>query len=495
MADILKREDWLAVLVYPLAVVLMEAFWIYPWLVWIGLWPLFAESRPALSMLSVIIVLALSLGVTRIFNNRNMPLSYIRTIIVGGGIVVMFLVLRIEYGGGYEAFDFGWFSYFGRMLADTINTTYPVALALPLLIYLWWRGIQLGRTTSYFDNIYRSFVIGMVALILLIIFWQVSSGDGRFEGPMASIGLYIIAFFFFGLAALAICHLYSMRKRMVDKETMTSVWRTMPIMLGVIGGILVIGFLAAGLFSPEFIDSVGRVVKTVWGWITDAMYYVAYGLGFIVEIFVWVLRWIIGRLRQPESPEQEGGLPGSPFEGMENKGIAVPEILTTILQWVVIFVIAALIIFFLARAINRMRTRRDLDGVEEIHESLWSVNNLRDDLRQLFRMMGQRFQRKPKPVGIYFDDKMDRMDIREIYRRMLWEAGRSGVERRKNETPVEYEGRLEKHIPDGKKELSEITDLYSGVRYGDIRPPEAQVDNANGLWPALRRFIKQIRGN
>jgi hypothetical protein len=36
--------DWLATVIYPLAVVLMEVFWVYPWLVWLGTWPMFAES-------------------------------------------------------------------------------------------------------------------------------------------------------------------------------------------------------------------------------------------------------------------------------------------------------------------------------------------------------------------------------------------------------------------------------------------------------------------
>ena len=66
--------------------------------------------------------------------------------------------------------------------------------------------------------------------------------------------------------------------------------------------------------------------------------------------------------------------------------------------------------------------------------------------------------------------------------------------RRKYETPVEYERRLEKYIPEGTEQLAEITDLYSEVRYGDIEAREEKVDNANGLWSALRGMVRRIGG-
>ena len=50
-----RNFDWLAVIFYPLAVVLMESFWTYPWLVWLGGWPLFSEQRPALSLAAVVV--------------------------------------------------------------------------------------------------------------------------------------------------------------------------------------------------------------------------------------------------------------------------------------------------------------------------------------------------------------------------------------------------------------------------------------------------------
>ena len=494
MVNFLKKIDWLPTVIYPLTVILMETFWLYPLLVWVGFWPLFAESRPVLNILSIIIVLAASLLITRVISKRDWQLRSIQAVIIGAGVVVMFLVLRIDYGSGYSFLEVGWFARIGEILGDTFRRPSTLVLAMPVLIYLWWRGIQLGRTTSYFSNIYRSFVIGLVALIILIALWKLSSNSGRIEGPISEIGLYVMAFFFFGLIAMAVCHLYVMRRRMPVGDATTSAWRSLPIMLGVIGGIIVIGFVVASLLSSDFYSAIGNALGVVWHALYTAFVWVMEKLNFIFEGIFWVIRWVLSLLRNTQQEEQEGEPGGSPFEGVEPGEINLPEAFTVAFQWIVIAAIVAIVIYILARAVSRYRAKRGLEDIEEIHESLWSAGSLRDDLRQFLDILGNRFKRKPKEVGIIFDDTAGRLNVREIYRRLLWEASQRGVLRRKYETPVEYERRLEKYIPEGTEQLAEITDLYSEVRYGDIEPREEKVDNANGLWSALRGMVRRIGG-
>ncbi len=256
MINRLRSLDWLAVVFYPLAVILMEAFWVSPWLGWLGVWPVFAEPRPALNLASVIIVLVVSLLVTRLLFKQKLPMRSIQIIIIGCGLVTMLLVLGVEYADGYSFLSGGWFVHIGQVLGTTFTHASTIVIALPAMIYLWWRGIILGQSTSYFKDIYRSFLLGMVALIALIILWQISSASGTFPKPGPGIGLNVIAFFFFGLMAIAICHLYVMRSTMPREEAaLTSIRRWLPIMLGVIGGMVLIGFGVASIFSAEFFDS------------------------------------------------------------------------------------------------------------------------------------------------------------------------------------------------------------------------------------------------
>lgn len=489
----IKGFDSLATIFYPLAVVLMESFWIYPWLVWIGQWQTFGEPRPVLSLASVVILLVLALVITRILLRQNWPMRRIQGIIVGGGLVIILIVLGIDYSAGYELLSGQWFTYVGQTLWKTFVNPHTIVAAIPVALYLWWRGINLGNTTSYFKGIYRSFLLGIVALIVLIIIWQIGSGPNSFKEPGSEVGFFVMAFFFFGLMAVAICQLYMMRRTMPREEAaLTSVWRWMPIMLGVIGGMVVVGFLVAGIFSEDFFAGIAHGFGIVRNAFEKIIEYILIPLSYVFEAIFWVIRWLINLVRSPEpfEPQEPGGPP--PGE-REITGAEMPPIATDILRWLVILGIAAVIVYILAKAVSKFRASRRLDEIEEIHESLLSMRTLRDDLREFFKSLGNRFKRSGPEAPKYDFSTRRRLNVREIYRHMQWEAAQSGMPRRRHETPSEYAKRLENRVPDGADPLEGITDLYTKVRYGEIDVPEKQVDGANTFWGTLRGLIRKVR--
>ncbi len=492
------KFDWLAVIFYPLAVILMEAFWIYPWLVWLGGWPIYSEQRPVLSLASVIIVLAVSLLVTRVVLRQKWPMWTAQSVIVGGGLVAILLALGVEYSEGYGFLSGGWFAHAGRILWHIFENTHTIVAALPVLLYLWWRGINLGQTTTYFKDIYRSFLLGMVALIVLIIIWQISAGSDDFVALGADVGLNVIAFFFFGLIAIAVCHLYTMRSTMPKEEAaLTSVKRWLPIMLGLVGSMAVVSFIVASVFSEEFFTAIGHGAGVFFGFLGKIFNYILIPFNYVFDAIFWVLRFLLELIRsdQPFQPEGSGNM-SFPAATTVTRG-DLPEAAVLAIKWVVIAVIVAVVIFILVKAISRITARRSREDIEEIHESLWSWRGFRDDLALLFSMMGNRFKRKRTPVvpqKPLDDDTSRRLNIREIYRHLLREAARSGLARRRHETPGEYSGRLEKSVPDGSESLEQVTDLYINVRYGETSVPEERVDNANVLWRALRGLLRKIRG-
>lgn len=492
-----RKFDWLAVVLYPLAVVLMEAFWVYPWLVWLGGWPVFSEQRPALSLAAVIIVLAASLLMTRIFLRQKWPLASIQSIIIGGGMVAVLLALGVEYDAGYGFLSGDWFVHVGQVLGATFDSPHTIVVALPVLLYLWWRGIRLGQTTSYFRDIYRSFLLGMVALIVLVILWQISSGAEDFEAPGPGIGLSVIAFFFFGLMAIAVSHLYAMRGSMPKEEaSRTSVRRWLPMMLGIVGGMAVVSFFVAGVFSEEFFTSIGHGFGVFFSFLGKLINYILIPFNYIFEGIFYVLRFFLELIRT-DLPLQPQDTTNMTIPGLQVvTQTDLPGAVVLAIKWLVIAIIAAAVIFILARTISRFRARRAQEEIEEIHESLWSWRGLKDDLKLLFGMMGKRFQRRRVPVAPEPDieDESRRLNVREIYRHLLREAARSGIARRHYETASEYAGRLEQAVPDSSGPVDGITDLYIDVRYGEIRPPEEQVDSANGLWRTLRGLMRRIRG-
>jgi hypothetical protein len=494
----IRSFDWLAVVFYPLAVILMEAFWVSPWLSFMGLFPFFAETRPVLSLASVIVVVVVSLVVTRIFTRQKLPMWAIQCSIIGCGLVTMLLVLGVEYADGYGFLTGQWFIHTGQVLGDTFANPGTIVVAILAVIYLWWRGIMLGQSTSYFRDIYRSFILGMIALIVLIIFWQISAASGRFAKPGPGIGLNVIAFFFFGLMAVAVCHFYTMRSTMPREEAaLTSVRRWLPIMLGVIGGVVLIGFGVASLMSSDFLGSVGHGLNVVGGFLGKIFNYIVIPIIYLAEGLVKIFMWFLNLIRgsQAEQPAETGNMTMPQIPGTE-PGKLSPAVTETI-KWVVIAIIIGVIIFILAKAISRFQRRRAREEIEEIRESLWSWRGLRDDLKLFFNMMGQRFKRKaPAEPRYRFDENATgRLDVREIYRYLQWEAGRSGIARRRHETADEYKGRLERFVPDGSAPLNSLTDLYKSVRYGEINATESQVDSANSLWQTIRGLLRKLRGD
>ncbi len=498
MIDAVRNKggfDWLATVLYPLAVVLMEVFWVYPWLVWLGSWPMFAEARPILSLWSVVITLAVSLLVTRLTLRREWSLWRIRAIIIGGGLVVILLVLGADYRADYGFLSGQWFAHTWQALGTTFVNPQTLVLAIPVLLYLWWRGIMLGQTTSYFRDIYRSFLLGMAALIVLIIFWQISASSERFTGPGAEIGWYVMAFFFFGLIAIATCHLYLMRRSMPREEArLTSVWRWVPIMLGVTGGMVLVGFGLASIFSPELFESIGRGFSAIGNFFGKIFEYILIPISFVLEWLVRIFMYLINLLRgeQTQPPADTGNASGPQWPEVIPK--EVPPWVTDAIKWFVIALLIGLVLFILVKAVSRIRDRRARDEIEEIHESLWSWKGLRDDLKEMFRSL---FKKKEELQEEYhFDENVKgEMDIREIYRHLLWEGKRSGVPRRLYETPAEYSVRLRQAVPDGDEPLKSITNEYEIVRYGENIMPEEQVGKANSLWQTLKGILRKLRGD
>jgi len=209
-----------------------------------------------------------------------------------------------------------------------------------------------------------------------------------------------------------------------------------------------------------------------------------------VRIFVFLINLL---RREPDPTAEEPGLPDNPT-WPEVIARDLPAWATEAIKWFAVALVVGLVLFILYKAVSRLRTRRSRDEIEEIHESLWSWRGFRDDLKELFKNLFKK--KEPLPEKSAFDEDFEgEMDVREIYRHVLWEGKRSGLPRRRQETPGEYSVRLGQSVPDSDKPLKDITREYENVRYGDNVVPEERVKNANSLWVKLKGLLRAIRGD
>jgi len=487
---------WLDAALTPLAVILMEMGWVYPWIAWLGKLSVPVSQRPPLSLVSLILLLGAAFLVTRLFLGRRWSLSWIRLSIITCGLIAIFMVVRLEYSNGLGLLDGVWFVQTASVLLNSFSHPHPIVIALAAGVYLWWRGISWGRSPLYFDHIYRSFLIGFIALVVLILVW----GASPLKNLISTIGLYVAGFFFCGLTALALTNMRAIREEVKGKEGAALVFsrRWLTIIVGVIGGIVLLGIGAASIFSADFVALLGRLLSLasdllfkLLGYLLIPLVYLAAGLIYVAEFFINLFRQ--EPVTQPFSTGNLTGITGLPQ--VVTKALPPEAILA--LKWGFFSLVIAGVLFLLFRAIFHYRPYRSKDDAEEIDESLWSWEGFMADVRLFFSLLRQRFGQRaaakaPVPSPYPWGEVESRLDIREIYRRLLWQASHLRMARQHHETPYEYAERLGQAVPQGSAPLSELTRLYINVRYGDLEAEANQVDYANSLWRVLQRLLGRV---
>ena len=502
MAFIIRRLahlHWIATFLSPMAVILFEVLWVYSWLVWAGEWSWLDWHRPLLSLPSLILLVGISFFITRYLLSRRRSLQWLQVAII---LSVIFGVIRLEYGAGFGLLDGEWFGYTLQLLLDSFAHPQTIILGIIASVYLSWRGIRLGHSSLDFRDVYRSFLVGLTALIMLIVLWGVTRGAGSLKSLTSAVGFQVVGFFFFGLMALALVNLQAIRRRILlgEMEPLSNT-RWVTILFGVVGGIVLLGAGITSIFSSDFVTSLGRLLSSALDLVSQAVGYLLIPFGFLAEVVIYVVQFIIDLI---SGGEQQPFQTPSFFEPAILPETVVPDPLfldiTLVLKWTFFGLAAAAVVFLLIKAVSRFRS---LQGpreteIEEISESLWSWPAFKADVLQFVRGVFRNWQRKkavpaqviPVPGGQVTGDADDLLNVRQIYQQLLWEAATFRIQRQRQETPNEYASRLSHIVPAGSEQLRELTDLYINSRYGDTEAKHKQIEQANSLWRNLGRLIR-----
>jgi hypothetical protein len=265
----------------------------------------------------------------------------------------------------------------------------------------------------------------------------------------------------------------------------------------VVGGIVLLGIGIAAAFSPGFVALLTRLLDATLNLLRETVRYLLIPLNYLAEGLVYIVWFILNLIRGCGWSPPSSNVTPELFEMPKLPERATWPNIVLVLKWVFFALVVAAIVFFLARAIFRFRFFRAEAEVEEINESLWSWQAFKADLRLFFKGLWRLRRKGIKPVPAssvpswYLGDVPYMLDIRQIFRHLLWESATFGVTRRRHETPHEFTRRLGQAIPDSSEKLGELTNLYVEVRYGDLEVKNEKVEHANNLWRVLRRLLRR----
>ena len=481
----------------PLLAVLMEVLWVYPWFVWIGEWEVLGWMEPPLALGSA---LALSLAAEAISHHslaRNWTPSRTSLLVLPILFFLLAAVLRLDMSGGYALWDPGW-------IQKALEHPSPFLGGLALGIFLLWRGISNGRGIPSFDGLYRRFLMGLVALVLLLVIRSSTVGTSE---VLASTGFYVLGFFSVGLLSLGLVNLQSIGKEMLHREGASGMLdrQWFPMLLGVVFIIIAVSLVTASAFSLNLATSLLRPLGVLVNWLVTAIIFtVALPLALVAAGLIYVFRFLVSFIGRGEPPETFS--PPGPeeirraVEGQDASRIS-PEALLA-LKVSVGVLLALLVLFILGRALRRYWSgREEREGIEQVSESLWSWDGFKSDVRSFLSKLMSRFNRQkhatpdaaPLPVAVDGVQATDRVfTVREIYQGLLREGNSVGLPRQQPETPYEYQGRLQANFPPGRPEIQAITEAYAAQRYGQVDATGEQLGMLNHLWRRLLHILRSV---
>ena len=490
-----------------LLVFLIEGLWVYLWTVWLAKSDAIGWTGVPLSLPSILIVLAASYFGAANLGQQPWSDRKARLVTVIYLTIVLVATARFENGGGYGLLDPGWFVHAGDQLANTFFS--PLQATLVGGVYLWRRGYKLAESRIDFDQVFSSFVVGLVAVILGFVLSELALRSS--DDPVTGRGLEMlitVSFFFAALSALALSHAREMRGNMATPEDqaaeLSTPWSV--VLFGVVTTMVVVGWLVALLFSFNVLDPVLHVTFLVLDALLFVVYYVVIvPIGYVVVGLISLLFSLLGLFGSGTNPDIQ--LPGPPAFLEENSGQPqngdTNAWLLPMLRLGLATLIIVLVVYLLSRLKLRYR-RRSPAGQEhdEVHELVGSWKDVVRDLLlgitaivDWLRDRTQRLHRaKRAPASKSHSGPGGETDVMELYTRLLVESRAAGFPRKVSETPLEYLATLEDFLPTESEAVVRLTNDFNMVLYGDMAVSAEETAVLNQLWQGIYATIHEPSG-
>jgi Domain of unknown function (DUF4129) len=412
-------------------------------------------------------------------------------------ITILFITWSSLYSQSTLFIDPRWlFSLLNDILLFN-QQAYHFFSIVALSLYLCWRGLRLLYRDYEPSNAFTELRLGLGVIIAVIL---VRAGQANAQLPLnneLTLLLLVPIFLFLSLAAHALARISFVRhNHPIGLEGDVSTQERSVLATIVIVGITL--FLITWLIGTTASSAILAETQILASLLFQAYIVITQAVAFVIAILLTPIFWLFSwwfSLFPPKAPRVN--LP----KGPPRRSIFAPPhsdaITAAILPFIkiliplLLLVAAVLIIRWIVRRRRSPQAtgkRRNLD----IRESLFSWRLFWAQFRALLLSLFRRFfpQKTPEQALVAIEEIQGEpaaRTIREIYRALLKGAAMRGYPRDKNETPNEFQQRLDEKTPLAEPQLTVVTNLYTATRYGGITPNEAEVAQARQQWTTLEQ--------
>jgi len=457
----MTRIRWLDLIVLPVAVAIMIAAWLQPWLVWVIRASGHERTSPVPTALTLLSGLLISGFVARTLLDRQVKQSRRWILLTGAALLIG--VAWITYGARFPV-------AYAISLLDWRNSIAPEAIVLAVTALLWWRGILLGRARALSDEgLERTFFNGLIAFAVLLFL----NNFARFV-PAEAMLAAVLTFFATALAALTLVSLENARLRQTDA---TGPWlklnRPWLVTIAAVVAVVLLGALAiTGLASPDTlrdvlgalqpqVKSLGDLLLAAIGGLFSILFWLVSPL---LPLLEWLVRLLLSGLMSALSIIHQLGVAVNELRQEEVDSFLNSPTFATISRGTAILIGLIIVALLGVWALRRsgMLSRRNPD---ETHESIASRELLMKQLRDWLKRWRGKAVEAALPPYLLLSGVEPRIQIRRVYQQFLGWASSIDRARTPSQTPAMLSAALSTEQPDRRDALIALTGVYERARY------------------------------
>ena len=289
-------------------------------------------------------------------------------------------------------------------------------------------------------------------------------------------------------------------------------FRSLSVIAGVGVVLLAVTIIGSSIFSPAFFGMAQPLLQVVNAVYNAVVSILASVLLFIFTPLFLLANWwfsrhavIIPQVRQNgvcNSNTSASGTPTShpvprpsacnphPLSASDAAGYtAFLTVLTRVLLPALILLALILLIRWAWRRRKKIHLALNRKS-GDVHESVWSWRLFWGQLRSvLWALFGRFFPKHASDGNAQQEEELSASPaartIREIYRALLKKAASRGQIRKRDETPHEFQSRLDQYEPQNEPQLGLLTEAYALTRYGGGVPSEPELLTIRQFWNEL----------